>query len=372
MFKVSKSVLSAAEKTKSTLEKIKNSEASLKKLSKERMDIVNIHIDDCIRQIKELGLKVYKDSTDSEYTRVNIDYPKSDRGGVIVFKYDGSGSDGVAIKSVVNLGFKGYAEEIDKIVSIDIFNEVKENDKKKAKTLVRFSELLMNLSKVYGIVENSFNKNIPEMRIELNRIDEQTTSIKNASTRNPYIAQKSLMEMVANEIYAHISKKKNFVFVPKKGNELIKDVAKHRGFFFSMDGQADTFGELYRFNIGGESDASYLEVVSDFANIDGIHKVGINKRYLPLFVEKGGFLGYPLSEFNVVGMGKNFKGIAKPSTEENVASSGLKMISPRKNVSNSFSSDPIESVFIAKGGLLGMLALWTDELDGYKKLFVNG
>ncbi|BBI90782.1 hypothetical protein [Tenacibaculum phage PTm5] len=186
-----------------------------------------------------------------------------------------------------------------------------------------------------------------------------------------YIMQRELMERVALEVYSHIKKTKTFIFNPKKGTELMGDVNSNKGFYFSMDGQADTFGERFRFVQYGATDRAYLSVVEDFANIDGIHRAGTDKKYQPLFIERGGYSASPMEKFTVQKLGKNFKGVAVGSSSDDVVSSEISMITPKKTVSMNITDEPIDNVFIAKGGLLGILALWTNELDSYKKLFVN-
>ncbi|BAV39332.1 hypothetical protein BPT24_208 [Tenacibaculum phage pT24] len=371
--KVGKQAKDLSAKVGSKIGNITNAESALKKLKKERKDTILGYAKQYIDKINENQyVKAKLDVHEQDYTRMYIDIDNSGYGGAIIMNHGYSSIDmGDVFRTVVNVSLSGYSKEvIDPIIEYPIYGEKKVSNEKMGATLEKVSIIAKELSQLYWIM-NGFIL-YKEVEKEVKQLDKEIENIESLATSNPYVEQYGLAEVVANEAIAHAFKQKNFKFQPKKFSDLVKDIKKNKGFYFTQggNGSGDMFGLSWRYNSMGDNQSAWEQMVMDIVNVDT--RLSEGDVILPVFVEKGGLYSDMMSEFKIESKGKNFKGVAKSASSDEVKlSKKLLSAKPRKEVYLSSTKNDVSDVFIHKGAFILLLALFTNEMDEYKKLFIN-
>lgn len=367
MFKPSSRIKDLAQKTKEKIEASENLDLYIGKVTKKFKERINVYIDDTLDELKALGLKFTKNEmSNDEITKYDITFSgvKDFENAVILFNHSEKTQ-----KAIISLFMGNYTKSfVDGNTSI-FYDTTEFKSSNAISSLEILSRISGAFSESYKKVDqeyNAYSKDIKEIVEDYNK---EVHELRSASN-DPIVVRMDLMEENAIEVYEQIKKKKSFDFKPKKESELLKIIKKNKNFFFAMDGQSNTLGERSRYNMYGDSDRAYKQILADVLNSDDIITGNFKELLLPFLVQKGGMFAFPAESATVKGVGKNFKLTATPTQSDKVLSDKVSTISPRKQVSMfANGGDPVDSVFIMKGWFMCILALWTDKINEYMALY---
>lgn len=367
MFKPSSRIKDLAQKTREKIEASENLDLYIGKVTKKFKERIDVYIDDTLDELKALGLKFTKsEMSNNEITKFDITFSgvKDFENAVLLFNH--SETNQIAILSLFMGSFANSFVDKNTSIFYDSTEFKTSNAISSLETLTRISGAFVDSYKKVDQEYNAFSKDIKEIVVDYNK---EVHELRSAST-DPIVVRMDLMEENAIEVYEQIKKKKSFTFSPKKENELLKIIKKNKNFFFAMDGQSNTLGERSRYNMYGDSDRAYKQILADILNTEDIFATSFKNLLLPFLVEKGGLYAFPVEGITVKGSGKNFKLTVTPSKSDKVLNDGVTTISPRKEVSIFANNDEkVDNVFIMKGWLMCILALWTDEINEYMSLY---
>lgn len=371
-FKPTNETINIANGIKEKIRLSSNVEASVKAIRKDSEKYINDIIKTVVTKASGIGVSLVKNiepnviSTDYTQYSIKIDGIEL---GILVFRHT---------YEISSAYINTYLKTINDIVYTDTsYHGIGTQDYKKvSKSLIRLSNISDLLSQLYSFVDlyNKYNTEISSrLRQDNDTIDEIRRTVMNSD--NLY---QDLMSVVSEEVYKVI-KGRTFKFEPKTIEDLVKVVDKNQNYFKSMDGQSLTYGERSRFTMFGGGEKTYKAIISDFINTNveqSLNKYSKNK-ILPIVVAKGIGNGFPTTQLKITGVAKNVKADATILNIDNYKFSiipqntnNTTMISPSKYIDNgTFSDNETKEVMFRTGGILGLLALYTNELDEYIKLF---